>query len=61
MIFDVLGGGFVVMDLWCNDDKFFVWVVRLGLFVLSFDYKKVLEYFYLFVLNECFDVYFIIY
>lgn len=56
-MFDIFGGGFVVMDLRCNDDKLFVWVVKMGLLILSLDYKKVFEYLFLYVLNECYDVY----
>ncbi|KFY19201.1 hypothetical protein V493_08082 [Pseudogymnoascus sp. VKM F-4281 (FW-2241)] len=57
IVIDIPGGGFVAMDPRTNDDKLFAWAGKTGLPVLSLDYRKALEYPYLYALNECFDVY----
>ncbi len=45
------------MDPRTNDDKLLAWSGRLGLPILSLDYKKAPEYPYPYALNECYDVY----
>ena len=57
VILDIPGGGFVAMDPRTNDDKLLAWSGRLGLPILSLDYKKAPEYPYPYALNECYDVY----
>lgn len=57
VIVDIPGGGFVAMDPRTNDDKLLAWSGRLGLPILSLDYKKAPEYPYPYALNECYDVY----
>ncbi|KAA6414952.1 MAG: alpha beta-hydrolase [Lasallia pustulata] len=57
VILDIPGGGFVAMDPRTNDDKLLAWSGRLGLPILSLDYRKAPEYPYPYALNECYDVY----
>lgn len=57
IVLDIPGGGFVAMDPRVNDDKLLAWAGKLGLPILSLDYRKAPEYPYPYALNECFDVY----
>ncbi|KAH0562642.1 hypothetical protein GP486_002682 [Trichoglossum hirsutum] len=57
IVLDIPGGGFVAMTPRNHDDKLLAWAGRLGLPVLSLDYKKAPEHPYPYALNECYDVY----
>lgn len=57
VVLDLPGGGFVAMDPRCNDDRLLSWSAKLGLPILSLDYKKAPEHPYPYALNECYDVY----
>ncbi|KAJ9198344.1 hypothetical protein DTO164E3_5177 [Paecilomyces variotii] len=57
IVLDIPGGGFVAMNPRTADDKLLAWAGRLGLPILSLDYKKAPEYPYPYALNECYDVY----
>jgi acetyl esterase/lipase len=57
LILDIPGGGFVAMNPRIHDDKLMAWAGKLGLPVLSLDYKKAPEHPYPYALNECYDVY----
>lgn len=57
IILDFPGGGYVAMNPRHHDDKLIGWSGRLGIPVLSLDYKKAPEYPYPYALNECYDAY----
>ncbi|KAI9770772.1 MAG: hypothetical protein M1840_003022 [Geoglossum simile] len=57
VVLDIPGGGFVAMTPRNHDDKLLAWAGKLGLPVLSLDYKKAPEFPYPYALNECYDVY----
>jgi acetyl esterase/lipase len=57
IVLDVPGGGFVAMSPRTADDKLLAWGGKMGIPILSLDYKKAPEYPYPYALNECYDVY----
>ena len=57
IVLDIPGGGYVAMNPRHHDDKLLGWAGRLGVPVLSLDYKKAPEHPYPYALNECYDVY----
>ncbi|KAL1874173.1 hypothetical protein Plec18167_006108 [Paecilomyces lecythidis] len=57
VVLDIPGGGFVAMDPRTVDDKLLSWAGKLGVPVISLDYKKAPEYPYPYAINECYDVY----
>lgn len=57
IILDFPGGGYVAMNPRHHDDKLMGWSGKLGIPVLSVDYKKAPEYPYPYALNECYDAY----
>lgn len=57
LILDFPGGGYVAMNPRHHDDKLLAWAGKLGIPVLSLDYRKAPEYPYPYALNECYDVY----
>lgn len=57
IVLDIPGGGFVAMSPRTSDDKLLAWAGKLGVPILSLDYKKAPEYPYPYALNECYDVY----
>lgn len=57
VILDFPGGGFVAMNPRHHDDKLIGWSGKLGIPVLSVDYKKAPEFPYPYALNECYDAY----
>lgn len=57
LVLDYPGGGYVAMTPRHHDDKLLAWAGKLGIPVLSIDYRKAPEYPYPYALNECYDVY----
>ena len=57
IVMDIPGGGYVAMNPRHHDDKLLAWSGKLGLPVLSLDYKKAPEHPYPHALNECYDAY----
>lgn len=57
LVLDLPGGGYVAMNPRHHDDKLLAWSGKLGIPVLSLDYRKAPEYPYPYALNECYDVY----
>lgn len=57
LVLDFPGGGYVAMNPRHHDDKLLAWAGKLGIPVLSLDYRKAPEYPYPYALNECYDVY----
>lgn len=57
LILDFPGGGYVAMNPRHHDDKLLGWSAKLGIPVLSLDYRKAPEYPYPYALNECYDAY----
>lgn len=57
LILDFPGGGYVAMNPRHHDDKLLGWSSKLGIPVLSLDYRKAPEYPYPYALNECYDAY----
>lgn len=57
VVLDIPGGGFVAMNPRTSDDKLLAWAGKIGLPILSLDYRKAPEFPYPYALNECFDVY----
>lgn len=57
LILDFPGGGYVAMNPRHHDDKLLSWSAKLGIPVLSLDYRKAPEYPYPYALNECYDAY----
>ncbi len=57
IVLDYPGGGYVAMTPRHHDDKLLAWAGKLGIPVLSIDYRKAPEYPYPYALNECYDVY----
>ena len=57
LILDIPGGGYVAMNPRHHDDKLLGWSAKLGIPVLSLDYRKAPEYPYPYALNECYDAY----
>ncbi|KAF1812552.1 alpha/beta-hydrolase [Eremomyces bilateralis CBS 781.70] len=57
IVLDIPGGGFVSMSPRTYDDKLIAWAGKMGIAVLSLDYRKAPEYPYPYALNECYDVY----
>ncbi|KAK5088986.1 hypothetical protein LTR05_003210 [Lithohypha guttulata] len=57
LVLDIPGGGFVAMSPRESDDKLLCWAGRIGIPILSLDYRKAPEYPFPYALNECFDVY----
>ncbi|MCJ1467296.1 hypothetical protein MMC07_005920 [Pseudocyphellaria aurata] len=57
LVLDIPGGGYVAMNPRHHDDKLLTWAGKLGIPVLSLDYRKAPEFPYPYALNECYDVY----
>jgi acetyl esterase/lipase len=57
VVLDFPGGGFVSMSPRNHDDKLLAWCGKLGVPVLSIDYRKAPEAPYPYALNECHDAY----
>lgn len=57
IVLDFPGGGYVAMNPRHHDDKLLAWSGKLGLPILSLDYRKAPEYPYPYALNECYDAY----
>ncbi|KAJ9223465.1 hypothetical protein DTO169C6_4272 [Paecilomyces variotii] len=57
VVLDIPGGGFVAMDPRTVDDKLLSWAGKLGVPVISLDYRKAPEYPYPYAIDECYDVY----
>lgn len=57
IVLDFPGGGYVAMNPRHHDDKLIGWSGKLGIPVVSLDYKKAPEYPYPYALNECYDAY----
>lgn len=57
IILDIPGGGYVAMNPRHHDDKLLGWSGKLGIPVLSLEYKKAPEFPYPYALNECYDAY----
>lgn len=57
LVLDIPGGGYVAMNPRHHDDKLLAWAGKLGIPVLSLDYRKAPEFPYPYALNECYDVY----
>lgn len=57
IILDFPGGGYVAMNPRHHDDKLLGWSGKLGIPVLSLEYRKAPEYPYPYALNECYDAY----
>jgi acetyl esterase/lipase len=57
LILDFPGGGYVAMNPRHHDDKLLGWAGKLGIPVISLDYRKAPEYPYPYALNECYDAY----
>jgi acetyl esterase/lipase len=57
IVLDFPGGGYVAMNPRHHDDKLLGWAGKLGIPVLSLDYRKAPEYPYPYALNECYDAY----
>ncbi|MCJ1345907.1 hypothetical protein MMC31_004117 [Peltigera leucophlebia] len=57
LVLDYPGGGYVAMSPRHHEDKLLAWAGKLGIPVLSIDYRKAPEYPYPYALNECYDVY----
>lgn len=57
LVLDFPGGGYVAMNPRHHEDKLLAWSGKLGVPVLSLDYKKAPEYPYPHALNECYDAY----
>jgi acetyl esterase/lipase len=57
VVLDFPGGGFVSMDPRCNDERLMPWAVKLGIPIVSLDYKKAPEHPYPYGVDECFDAY----
>ena len=60
IILDFPGGGYVAMNPRHHDDKLLGWSGKLGIPVVSLEYKKAPEYPYPYALNECYDAYYTI-
>jgi len=43
-----------------SNNKFFVWVDKTNVLILSLNYRKISEYSYLYTLNKCYNIYHII-
>src|SRR5438034_11629902 len=43
-----------------SDDKLLIWANRTDMLILNLEYRKTFEYLYLYILNKCYDIYYII-
>ncbi|KAJ1653174.1 hypothetical protein IWQ61_006651 [Dispira simplex] len=57
LVYHIPGGGFVAMDPICHEDYLSRWAQRLGVPIVSINYRKAPEFPFPYALEECFDFY----